>query len=166
MIFQDYGGATTYSADYIELLASRLDPCVKLYFYPYKNATAPRAALDRFIDLGLPVTVIRTPDLYQSTLTKYKVNYLMNDGPKHPQPILSHLFAMQIAATVFGALRWAITVCRHSGPIPDISAQKRHTLRRVPFFLLTAAPPDGAAPKCSCAAFQRSSSRQQIRSSA
>lgn len=102
VIFQDYGGATAYSADYIELLASRLDPCVKLYFYPYKNATAPRAALDRFIDLGLPVTVIRTPDLYQSTLTKYKVNYLIDDGPKHPQPILSHLFAMQIAATVFG----------------------------------------------------------------
>lgn len=48
------------------------------------------------------MTVIRTPDLYQSTLTKYKVNYLMDDGPKHPQPILSHLFAMQIAATVFG----------------------------------------------------------------
>ena len=119
MIFQDYGGATTYSADYIELLASRLDPCVKLYFYPYKNATAPRAALDRFIDLGLPVTVIRTPDLYQSTLTKYKVNYLMNDGPKHPQPILSHLFAMQIAATVFGIDPAKVD---HSGYISALSS--------------------------------------------
>ena len=119
VIFQDYGGATTYSADYIELLASRLDPCVKLYFYPYKNATAPRAALDRFIDLGLPVTVIRTPDLYQSTLTKYKVNYLMNDGPKHPQPILSHLFAMQIAATVFGIDPAKVD---HSGYISALSS--------------------------------------------
>lgn len=102
VVFQDYAGAVETSANFTELLMSFFDPdAVRFYFYPYKNPTAPSKIFDRFIDLGLDVTVVRTGDLFQSTLKTYSLDYLHDDGALHPKPFLSHLFATQIAASLF-----------------------------------------------------------------